>query len=101
MRLVKADDELVDYVSLYVDRHWFIHAYVFPFVILYAAWFHAWLVADFYGHSLEAGLIALAAIFLLQVLLVLACHWSVHVMAFVTCSKVRKPSEATFAKVSQ
>ena len=43
-------------------------------------------------------MIVLATIFCLQVLLALACHWSVHVMAFVTCSNVITPHEATIAK---
>lgn len=97
-RLVKTDETLVESVSLYTDKHWLLHAYVLPFAVVYAIWFQAWLFADFYGYSLEAGLVTLGAIFFVQVLVVLGCHWSVHVMAFVTCSKVYKPAEATFAK---
>jgi cation-transporting ATPase 13A1 len=95
---VRKNDSLVEYVSLYVNRHWLLHAYVSPFILLYGVWMHAWLFTDFYGHSLEAGLIALAGVFILQTLLVLACHWSVHMMALVTCSRVKTPLEASFAK---
>ena len=96
--LIKNEDPLVNKISLYIDRHWLLHAYVLPFFVIYAIWTQAWLFSDFYGHSVEAGLIFLAVVFLLQVLMALACHWSVHVMALVTCSKVKKPSEASFAK---
>ena len=98
MTLIKNEDPLVSKISLYIDRHWLLHAYVLPFFVLYGIWIQAWLFSDFYGHSVEAGLIFLAVVFLLQVLMALACHWSVHVMALVTCSKVKKPSEASFAK---
>ena len=99
MSFIKEGDPLVQYICLYRDKHWLFHLYVLPFGVIYAAWFHAWLFADFYGHSLEAGLVSLVAIFGLQVILVLACVWSVHVMAWVTCRKVRHPREgATYAK---
>jgi hypothetical protein len=62
------------------------HTYVLPFFVLYGIWIQAWLFSDFYGHSVEAGLIFLAVVFLLQVLMALACHWSVLVMALVSCS---------------
>ena len=92
-------DPLVHSISVYRDRHWLLHAYVLPFGVIYATWFHAWLLADFYGYSLEAGLICLSLIFFSQVVLVLACVWSVHVYAWVTCSKVKHPREgATYAK---
>lgn len=99
MRFIKEGDPLVQSIGLYRDKHWLFHAYVLPFGVVYAAWCHAWLFTDFYGHSLEAGLISLAMIFGLQVVLVLACVWSVHVHAWVTCSKVEHPRQgATYAK---
>ena len=97
MTFVKDDDPLVTRISLYVDKHWLLHAYVLPFGILYGIWMQAWLFSDFYGHSLEAGMIALVVVFCIQVLVALACHWSVHVMALVTCTK-SQIHEATFAK---
>jgi hypothetical protein len=92
-------DELVQSVSLYVDRHWLLHAYVVIFVPVYATWAFGW----FFGLSLggvefgplkdvpEAGLVFLALIFISQVLMVLGCHWSVHIMAWATCTKVNDP----------
>ena len=99
MGLIKEGDPLVDSISLYKDRHWLLHFYVLPFFVLYAIWLQAWLVTDFYGMTVEAGMVTLAFIFALQVLVVLSCHWSVHIMAVTTCTKVKSPSEATFAKV--
>lgn len=39
--------------------------------------------------NLEAGFIGLAVIGVLQTLVYLFCHWSVHVRAFLTCTKVK------------
>lgn len=99
MTFIADGDELVSDIKLYRNRHWSLHFYVLPFVALYSVWMHAWLIEDFYGQSTEAGLIVLAAIFILQALVVLCCHWSVHIMAFVTCSQVRRPEDASVAKV--
>lgn len=98
MSLIKSGDSLVQSVALYRDKHWLLHTYVLPFSVIYAIWFHAWLFGDFYGHSEEAGMIALAVTFVIQTIVVLACHWSVHIMAVVTCTKVKRPQEATYAK---
>lgn len=38
--------------------------------------------------SVEAGLIGLGIIFVIQSIIYLLCHWSVHAKAFLTCSKV-------------
>lgn len=97
-QLIKEGDELVQSVTLYRHKHWLWHAYVMPFSVFYAAWFYAWLVADFYGFSVEVGIVSLAVLFCIQVIFVLSCVWSVHIMALVTCSKVSHPSEATYAK---
>ena len=98
MGFIKEGDSLVQSVTLYSQKHWLYHAYVFPFTVLYAIWAYAWLFEDFYDSSPEAGMIVLAVIFIVQVVIVLACHWSVHVMAFVTCSKTKSIEQATFAK---
>ena len=95
-------DELVRSVSLHVERHWLLHSYVCPFVPLYATWVYAWFVGitDFgpLADNPEAGIIALVVVFLAQVLVVLTCHWSVHFMAWSTCSKVSDPIQASVAK---
>ena len=100
MSLIKEGDPLVKRVQLYSEKYWLYHAYIFPFIVIYAIWAYAWLFEEFYGFPQEAGLISLAVIFFVQVVIVLACHWSVHVMALVTCSKVKHPnsSSATIAK---
>ena len=99
MGFAKDGDPLVQSITLYTDRHWLLHLYVLPFIVAYSVWLEAWLISDFHGLTVEAGFVILAGIFALQVLIVLSCHWSVHVMALVTCSKVHSPSEATHAKV--
>jgi cation-transporting ATPase 13A1 len=95
-------DELVQGVSLHVERHWLLHSYVCPFVPIYATWVYAWFVgvADLgpLADSPEAGIIALVVVFLAQVLVVLTCHWSVHFMAWSTCFKVTDPTLASVAK---
>ena len=95
-------DELVKGVSLHSERHWLLHSYVCPFVPFYGSWIYAWFIgmSEFgpLSENPEAGIIALVAIFLVQVLVVLTCHWSVHFMAWSTCSKVSDPSQATVAK---
>lgn len=96
-------DDLVEGVTLYTDRHWLLHFYVAPFVPLYGSWIYAWFLglSQDYGplsERPEAGLILLAVIFLTQVLIVLGCHWSVHVMAWTTCTRVKDPTQATVAK---
>ena len=99
MGLAKEGDPLVESIALYTDKHWLLHLYVLPFMVLYSIWMEAWLISDFHGLTVEAGFIILGAIFAFQVLIVLSCQWSVHVMALVTCIKVKSPSEATYAKV--
>jgi cation-transporting ATPase 13A1 len=99
---VVVGDELVQAVTLHTERHWLLHSYVCPFVPLYGTWIYAYLIglADFgpLSENQEAGIIALVVIFLAQVLVVLTCHWSVHFMAWSTCSKVSDPMQATVAK---
>ena len=100
MSFIKEGDPLVKRVQLYSEKYWLYHAYIFPFIVVYAIWTYAWLFEDFYGFPHEAGMISLAVTFFVQVVIVLACHWSVHVMALVTCTKVNHPNaeNATIAK---
>ena len=100
MSFIKEGDALVHRVQLYSEKHWLYHAYIFPFIIVYAIWMYAWLFENFYDLPHEAGMISLAVTFFIQVVIVLACHWSVHVMALVTCTKVSHPNSenATLAK---
>ena len=98
-RKIVPDDELVDYISLHVQRSLLYHAYVFPFLIAYSVWLFLWVnvygVSEFY----EQGLLVLAVIGVAQVLVCLFCHWSVHVCATLTCTKVEDMKVATLAKV--
>lgn len=99
---VVSGDELVQSVSLHIERHWLLHSYVCPFVPLYSCWIYAWFfgITDFgpLVDNQEAGIISLVVVFLAQVLVVLTCHWSVHFMGWSTCSKVSDPTQATVAK---
>nr|CAG4651569.1 EOG090X00J5 [Triops cancriformis] len=91
-------DDLLESVSLYVPRDVIFHGYILPFVGLYAAWLYNWVfvygVTDYY----EPGLIALAAVGVLQILTVLFCHWSVHIQCLFTCRKEPDPYKAKVVK---
>ncbi len=97
--LIAPGDELVSRVSLHRQRHWLFHGHVAPFAVFYAAWAYVWAFVLDYSELPEACAISAAVLGLLQVLVVLSCHWSVHVLVASTCSKVKTPDEATVAKV--
>ena len=77
-------------ISLYRPMPVYLHGYVVPFLALYGAVLLGW--SQVYGltESWEALLISLAAVAVLNVLVVLSCVWSVHFRAFLTCKKVRE-----------
>lgn len=81
-------DSLVESVSLYSERNPLLHAYVAPFVVLYAMVFHFWVNTYGFSDHFEAGCIAMAVVGLLQVISVLLCHWFVSVKCLFTYSKV-------------
>nr|CAG4643700.1 EOG090X00J5 [Lepidurus arcticus] len=91
-------DDLLESVGLYVPRDVVFHGYILPFIGLYAAWLYSWVfvygITDYY----EAGLIALAAVGVLQILTVLFCHWSVHIQCLFTCRKESDPFKAKVVK---
>ena len=87
-------DDLVQSVTLHTPRPLLLHGYVFPFLILYPAWLYGWLFVYGVGEHLEAGFTGLAALGVLQVLISLCCHWSVHVRCFLTCGSVSSTSRA-------
>nr|XP_046186653.1 endoplasmic reticulum transmembrane helix translocase-like isoform X3 [Oncorhynchus gorbuscha] len=96
----ETDDENVSSVSLYRRRPRIFHCTVLPFLaVLYPGWLYVWL--GVYGTSEypEAGLLALAAIGIAQVLTALSGYWSVHAHCWLTCSKEPDPHKATLAKV--
>lgn len=84
------NDEL-EYVKLYRIRPLLLHFYLGPFIPIYLTWLYFWTVVYGATDYFEAGLIALAAVGILQILSCLFCHWSVHVRCLFTCSAVRIP----------
>ena len=82
------NDEL-EYVKLYRIRPLLLHFYLAPFIPIYLTWLYFWTMVYGVTDYFEAGLIALAAIGILQILSMLFCHWSVHVRCLFTCSSVR------------
>jgi len=81
-------EDLVQSVKLYNNRPVLLHGYVYPFVGVYALWgyiWNAWIPPE---NSTEGGLIGLAAILVVQTLVYLFCHWSVHVCCYLTCTPV-------------
>ncbi|XP_077986422.1 endoplasmic reticulum transmembrane helix translocase-like [Glandiceps talaboti] len=92
-------NEDIKSVSLYNPRPVVLHGYVFPFIILYSLWLYFWFVVYGVDDYFEAGVIAVAAIGILQVLVCLFCHWSVHFKCAVTCNRVKDPYQASLVKV--
>lgn len=80
-------------ISLYRPLPVYLHGYLIPFLLVYAAVLLGW--SQVYGltEHWEALLISLAAVAVLNVLVILSCVWSVHFRAFLTCQKVRKRIE--------
>ena len=76
-------------ITLYRPLPVYLHGYLVPFLAIYGAVLLGW--GQVYGltEHWEALLISLAALAVLNVLVVLSCVWSVHFRAFLTCKKVR------------
>ncbi|XP_075152001.1 endoplasmic reticulum transmembrane helix translocase [Haematobia irritans] len=91
-------DDLVQYVGLYVRNPIMLSGVVLPFVPLYLGTFYLWISYGVQEHY-EAGLVAIAVIAFLHILTLLCCYWSVHVLAFLNCRKVKIPREGVLAKV--
>ncbi|KAM8716033.1 hypothetical protein ACLKA7_002990 [Drosophila subpalustris] len=113
-------DDLVQYVTLHVRKPTPLSGVVLPFVPLYLTAFYLWIYV-YKGHDNESldstaaaavpagntegaawndiGFIAVVAIAFLHVLTLLFCYWSVHVLAFLTCRRVKKPAPGVLAKV--
>ncbi|KAH8403382.1 hypothetical protein KR222_011508 [Zaprionus bogoriensis] len=118
-------DELVQYVTLHVRKPTPLSGVILPFVPLYLTAFYLWIyVYKTQEHELNAldgaapepatninagandgaawndiGFIAVVAIAFLHVLTLLFCYWSVHVLAFLTCRRVKQPAPGVLAKV--
>ena len=97
MAVIVDPDSLVAGVGLYRYRHWMYHGYVAPFLLfLYPLWAYLSLfggleaVGFVFDQPLpvEAAVIGAVVVAFFQVLMILSCMWSVHVSAFLTCTKV-------------
>ena len=99
--LIEANHELISRVVLYRAKSPLLYGYTSPFFLLYSIWLYLWIVVYGYENYLEVGGIVGAVLVLVNVLMVLCCHWSVHIMAVMTCTKLSEKniSEATWAKV--
>ena len=100
---ISPGDELIQSLTLYKGRHWFWHLHVLPYTIVATiGWIYFWLFSPL-GYSFddhyEAAMISLVALALLQILLFLSCHWSVHVQAAMSASSVKRIADADIAKV--
>ena len=73
--------------------------YTSPFLLLYLTWLYIWSVVYGVEEYWEAGIIVFVILGLLHILLLLCCHWSVHIMALMTCSSCSDIVSATLAKV--
>ena len=83
----KLSDE-VQYIELYKYLPVFLHGYVTPFIIIYLFFFTLWIFVFGLFNYFEMGCIIMAICGISQVLVCLACHWSVHAAAWLTCKKV-------------
>ncbi|KAI8126736.1 Manganese-transporting ATPase 13A1 [Lucilia cuprina] len=92
-------DDLVQYVTLYVRNPIILSIVVLPFTLLYLGAFYLWIAVYGVEEYYEAGLVAIAAIAFVHVLTLLCCYWSVHVLAFLNCRKVKVPKVGVLAKV--
>ncbi|BFZ20171.1 hypothetical protein BsWGS_23210 [Bradybaena similaris] len=92
-------NEEIQRLSFYNIRPVILHGYIFPFLLIFAAWAYTWTSVYGIEEYFEGGLIALAAIGLLQVLTALFCLWSVHVRSALTCQRVSDPFKAQWVKV--
>ncbi|EDW29119.1 GL18589 [Drosophila persimilis] len=114
-------DDLVKYVTLHVRMPTPLSGVVLPFVPLYLT--ALYLCIYMYGGEdadvpttqelissenrttdstiawNDIGFIAVLAIAFLHILTLLFCYWSVHVLAFLTCRKAKRPAPNVLAKV--
>ncbi|KAH8335892.1 hypothetical protein KR074_001896 [Drosophila pseudoananassae] len=112
-------DDLVQYVSLHVRIPTPLTGVVLPFLPLYLGAFYLWIhvhgsnspgdddfvpsenltSTDISTTWNDVGFIGILAIAFLHVLTLLFCYWSVHVLAFLTCRRVKLPGPNVLAKV--
>jgi cation-transporting ATPase 13A1 len=91
--------EDVESISLLVRRPVWLHYYIAPFIAIYALWFYAAIAWLGFPEHVELTFISLAVIGILQLLMSLACFWSVHINCAFTCRKEGDVYMATHVKV--
>ena len=93
MAAAKVESEIISEelqsIELYKTTHVTSHAYVAPFVLIHSIFFPLWIFKFGFFENFEIGCIILAVLGVIQVLVCLACHWSIHIRASFTCSRVR------------
>ncbi|XP_076821565.1 endoplasmic reticulum transmembrane helix translocase-like [Clavelina lepadiformis] len=91
-------DPLVKEIVLLNKRPFYLHGYFFPFLAAYAIAGFVW--QEYFGMDhYEIGIILVVSLFLIQILTVLSCFWSVDFRCWITCSKAVGPDVAELAKV--
>lgn len=99
MNFIAPGDELVESIGLFRQRHWFYHGHVGPFILAYVAWAYFWLIKMGWEDNAEVATLSIVGIGLFQILMCLCCHWSVHFLTWMTCSKAKSPTDADIVKV--
>lgn len=97
--VAQSSTDEVSSVELYKSSPVLSHGYVAPFIFIYILFFSLWIFGYGFFAYFEAGCIALAALGMIQILVCLACHWSIHVRAKLTATKVKDVYQADCVKV--
>uniref|UniRef100_A0A183C2Z5 Cation-transporting ATPase n=1 Tax=Globodera pallida TaxID=36090 RepID=A0A183C2Z5_GLOPA len=92
-------DQLVESVVCYRRKPLVAHAFIAPFVLLYACWVGWWTQKLGVAEHWELGCIVVGGIFVAQVLTGLFCYWFVEVDAALNCVRMCEPRNAEMAKV--
>ena len=96
------DNPQIKYAELLTPKPTALHAYVWPFTILWPIFLAFYLTPDLYERYLGAQewtFVWSGTIITLQSLVWLCTHWSVNLRAIFTASKVKSVEEAELIKV--
>nr|CAB3224441.1 manganese-transporting ATPase 13A1 [Phallusia mammillata] len=97
MQVSPENDNLVRKIELYNKRHWLLYGFVIPFLLIYCAVAVCWYM--FHDERFEVWIILSLVVFLVHILAVLFCFWSVDFRCFMMYTKVSVPLKADYAKV--
>ena len=89
MSISPENDSLVKDITLVNKSPYYLHGYIIPFILLYsvaAAFLMQYSGFENYG----LWIVVLVCIFLVQVLTILSCFWSVDMRCILTCKRVSK-----------